>query len=112
MNQRAKKDVINDSDSDFEVEPKKGKKRKYPHATNIDTSTTIGGTSETMSPIGLHWDQLPVDMQSVLPPDDEYTYVIRSHVVQESKQFDGAPDFAFSALNLENPEEVNTWLKR
>ena len=35
MNQRAKKDVINDSDSDFEVEPKKGKKRKYPHTTNI-----------------------------------------------------------------------------
>ena len=52
-------------------------KRKYPHATNIDTSTTIGGTSETMSPIGLHWDQLPVDMQSVLAPDDEYTYVIQ-----------------------------------
>ena len=50
-------------------------------------------------------------MQSVLPPDDEYTYVIQSHVVQKSKQFDGAPDFAFSAL-VRNPEEVNTWLKK
>ena len=27
----------------------------------------------TISPIGLHWDQLPVDMRSVLPLDDEYT---------------------------------------
>ena len=46
VNQRAKKYVINDSDSDFEVEPKKGKKSKYPHACNIDTSTSKGSTIE------------------------------------------------------------------
>ena len=54
-------------------------------------------------------------MQSVFPPDANYTYVIQSHTVQETKQFDGAPAFAFSAtvrINLEKPEEVNTWLNK
>ena len=54
-------------------------------------------------------------MQSVLPPDEEYTYVIQSHTVQETEQFAGAPAFSFSAIvriNLDSPEAVNVWLKK
>ena len=54
-------------------------------------------------------------MQSVFPPDDSYTYVIQSHTPEGTKCFDGAPSFSFNTtvrININEPEEVNSWLKK
>ena len=108
-----------DSDRDFEDQPKivrKRKKRASVLANNDDTSELqdeslpvhsepqgdASDITQTMSPVCLNWEELPADMQSVLPPDEEYTsYVIQSHTVQETEQFARAPAFSFSVLLLE-----------
>ena len=43
-------------------------------------------------------NKLPADIQSVLPRDEEYSYVIQSYQDQETRSFEGAPEFAFSAV--------------
>ena len=96
-----------DSDSDFEDNPQQGIKQKCLHAHNKCREDKI----DNKQPVYLQWDQLPADMQSVFPPDANYTYVIQSHTVQETKQFDGAPFSATVRINLEKPE-VNTWLDK
>lgn len=95
---------VHDSDSDFEIQPQivKRKRRK------CDVECDLNGKL-------LNWDELPADVQPVLPPDDKYSYVLQSHQKQDTKSFEGAPEFAFNAvirINLENPEDITTWLNK
>lgn len=63
----------------------------------------------------LSWENLPPDIQSVLLNDEEYSYLIQSHYKKDVESFEGAPEFAFSAIiriNLETPEAVTTWLNK
>lgn len=123
------------SDSDFEDTQKVTRKRKRitstlncesdsdTQSTNINpfgkhpesNSTSISNDSDEYSPtMPLNWEQLPADIQSVLPNDEEYSYVIQAHQKQDTKAFKGAPEFAFSAIiriNLDTPEAIKTWQK-
>ena len=107
------------SDSDFEDKPAVIRKRKK-QIINSSKFESDGNSSESgftnfSSPKSLNWEQLPADIQSVLPCDEEYSYVIQSYQDQETRSFEGAPEFAFSAvirINLETTEAVDNWLKK
>ncbi len=117
------------SDGDFEDKPKATRKRKRSFTKtlnhdieddnndtddNAPSSNNVPGTTSS-SDQSLRWEQLPPDIQSVLPQDEEYSYVIQSHQTLDTQAFEGAPEFAFSAtirINLETPEAIDTWLKK
>ena len=92
----------------------KGKKRSVIY-TIAKHNIHSKGTSNNYETHPITWEQLPPDIQSVLPHDEEYTYVVQSHQTCTTKSFEGAPEFAFEALvhiNLDNSETVDKWLKK
>ena len=71
--------------------------------------------TENYSNLPLKWEEIPADMQSVFPHDDSYTIIIQSHTPEDTECFDGAPTFSINAIvriNINEPEEVNAWLKK
>ena len=115
----AKSNSYLSSDSDFEDRSAVIRKRKK-QISNSSKFESDGNSSESgftnfASPKSLNWEQLPADIQSVLPHDEEYSYIIQSYQNKETRSFEGAPEFAFSAvirINLESTEAVDNWLKK
>ena len=104
--------VDQSSDSDFEDKPKAGSKRKWTTKWERDVRSPTK-SEDTNKP--LTWENLPADIQSVLPNGEEYSYIIQSHHKKDAESFEGAPELAFSAIiriNLETPEAVATWLNK
>ena len=61
------------------------------------------------------WENLPHDLQSVVASDEEYSYVIQSYKKHDKELFEGAPEFAFTAvihINLDTQTAVQTWLDK
>ena len=59
------------------------------------------------------WDNLCESLQTVFPPDENYTYVIESFQSTPQECFDGAPPFSFSCqvrINVTNQDEALEWL--
>lgn len=84
-------------------------------ANSVPAAHLSAKTNHESIPLCRSWEYLPPDIQSVLPSDEEYTYVIQSHQKHEAPPFEGAPEFAFSALiriNLESQEAIQTWLDK
>ena len=119
----AKSNSYLSSDSDFEDKSAVSRKRKK-QISNSSKFESDGNSSDAhvcngdrtnissrfTSPKSLNWEQLPADIQSVLPCDEEYSYVIQSYQDQETRSFEGAPEFAFSAvirINLESNEAID-----
>ena len=105
------------SDCDFDVTQKITRKRKKRSVISTIAKHNINskGTSNNYETHPITWGQLPPDIQSVLPHDEEYTYVVQSHQTCTTKSFEGAPEFAFEALvriNLDDSEAVDKWLKK
>ena len=95
------------SDSEFDHQSKVIRRRK--RKTKLDCEI------EDISIKSQNWEELPADIQSVLPHDAEYSYVIQSYQKQDTESFEGAPEFAFTAvirINLETPDGISTWLKK
>ena len=94
------------SNSDFEEQPtNRGD-------TNKAASLSAQAKDEA-EPLCLSWENLPPDVQSVLPSDEQYMSVLQSHQKLDSGSFEGAPEFVFSAvihINLESKESTQTWL--
>ena len=102
-----------DSDSDFEDQPKIVRKRKKRASVLDDTSELqdeslsvhsepqgdASDITKTTSPLYLNWEELPADMQSVLPPDEEYTLFNRT----QFKKLNNLPLQHF-LLFLDSPE--------
>ena len=61
------------------------------------------------------WDELPCFLQSVIPPDDEYSYVIEECNKLPAEGFSGAPSNRFVAtmrINLNNGEQAKHWVDK
>ena len=61
------------------------------------------------------WENLPPDLQSVVPSDEEYSYVIQSYEKHDKELFEGAPEFAFTSvirINLETQTAVQSWVDK
>ena len=96
------------SNSDLEEQPKNRGN------TYMAASLSAQAKHET-EPLCLSWENLPPNVQSVLPSDEQYTYNLQSHQKLEPKSFEGAPEFAFSAvicITLESKEAIQTWLDK
>lgn len=62
----------------------------------------------------LSWKQLAIPLQTVLPNDAKYTYVIEDFQPKSNEEFEGAPMHCFEAvirINLTNEEEANQWIQ-
>ena len=75
----AKSNSYLSSDSDFEDRSAVIRKRKK-QISNSSKFESDGNSSESgftnfASPKSLNWEQLPADIQSVLPHDEEYSYI-------------------------------------
>ena len=44
-----------------------------------DGNSSKSGFTNFASPKSLNWEQLPADIQSALPHDEEYSYIIQSY---------------------------------
>ena len=61
------------------------------------------------------WDELDSNLQAVLPPDENYTYVVETYHQKEKMKFQGSPHVAFEAqvrINLRNESETKEWLDK
>jgi len=61
------------------------------------------------------WDDLPCFLQSIIPSDEEYSYVIEECNELPAEGFSGAPSNRFIAtmrINLNNGEEAKDWLDK
>jgi len=59
------------------------------------------------------WGDLPYFLQSVIPSDEEYSYVIEECNELPAEGFSGAPSNRFTAtmrINLNNGEEAKDWI--
>jgi hypothetical protein len=71
-------------------------------------------SSTTKSKSVLSWKQLDVPLQTVLPNDSKYTYVIEDFQPKTSENFEGAPMNCFEAvirINLANEKEAKKWIQ-
>lgn len=81
------------------------------------TSRTVPNTDPTPKPsvTPQKWENLHPSLQTVLPPDEEYTYVIEAYQPKQLEAFPGAPEYAFECqvrINLRNEEEAMQWLQK
>ena len=62
----------------------------------------------------LSWKQLAIPLQTVLPNDPKYTYVIEDFQPKSTEEFEGAPTHCFEAairINLTSEEEAKQWIQ-
>ena len=83
--------------------------------TDPCTSTLPGHDSSTTKfKSVLSWKQLDVPLQTVLPNDSKYMYVIEDFQPKISQNFERAPMNCFEALiriNLANEKETKQWIQ-
>ena len=110
---------VNDlsSDIDLDITQKITKKRKKGSVISTIAKHNIHskGTSNNHETHPITCEQLAPDIQSVLPHNEEYTYVVQSHQTYTTNSFKGAPEFSFEPLdciNLDNKEAVDKWLEK
>ena len=61
------------------------------------------------------WDNLPFFLQSVIPSDEEYSYIIEECNELSAEGFSGAPSNRFTATlrnNLNNGQEAKDWIDK
>ena len=59
------------------------------------------------------WNELQAPLQYVVPPDDEYSYVVESYMAKESDNTSDSPHFSATIrINLANEQDAKQWMKK
>ena len=63
----------------------------------------------------ISWSQLNQSLQTILPSDEEWTYVVENYQEEKPLHFEGAPKINFHLvvrINLKNADEAKAFLDK